>query len=132
MLDSYGGNGNKRSVPEQGLPLDESSIVSFFPDWETRTRRPPGIEHLGVRSRGRSEPLKKIKDQVINAITHVASATHYISQPVSRHGSRGEMDAQRAASLCRMETLSRVGDLRRQIRHQALATRLDLVPIDVG
>jgi hypothetical protein len=49
---------------------DVSAVVGIFPDGEPWTRRPPCLEHLGIRARVRVQPLEKIENQVVDAVGH--------------------------------------------------------------
>jgi hypothetical protein len=50
------------------VPLDEPSVANFLPHRELRARGAPRIHHLGVRSRLKCDPLKKIEDQRFNGL----------------------------------------------------------------
>jgi len=42
---------------------DEASVVRVFPDGESRTRRTPRVEHLGVGTRFWPDPFEEVEDQ---------------------------------------------------------------------
>jgi hypothetical protein len=71
-LGSSGGNRNERTVPRLTAAFDEASVIGLFPYGEARTRRSPGLEHLGIGSLAETQPLKQIENEVIEVVGHGA------------------------------------------------------------
>jgi hypothetical protein len=50
------------------MTRDEALVVGILPHGQTRARRPPGIEDLGVWTRSGTYPLKEVENQSFNGV----------------------------------------------------------------
>ncbi len=55
-------------------PRHETAVVGILPHWKTRARRPPRLEHVGVRAGFGSHPLQQIEDEGIDGVRHGRSS----------------------------------------------------------
>ena len=58
------------------MKVEKSPVLGFFPYGQTRTRRPPGIEHLQVGTSGRAQPFEEIQYQTVEIVIHSVMAIH--------------------------------------------------------
>jgi len=94
------------------VALDEASVVGVFPHRKAGTRRPPGIEYLGVGARAAPQPINEIKYQAVEVVSHKGPVNH-------RRSAEAELDGGRASS--QREPLRPAARLRRDLRAQSLA-----------
>ena len=115
MLDSDLGDRHDLTQVRNALTLDIAPVVGFLPHGQARAGRAPSFEHLGVWTRARSQPLKEIKNQILNNVVgHGAKAIlpktlGWVSSTVTRirmlpssglrSGSKGGTRAHAASSL---------------------------------
>ena len=50
------------------VPRNEATLSSVLPNRKTRAGRPPGVHHLKIRPRFRSDPFEQIEDQRFDRI----------------------------------------------------------------
>jgi hypothetical protein len=81
VLGSGGGDRHERAVSRRTMAPDEAPVVRVLPHGKARTRRPPRLEHLNVRTRLTAQPLEQIENQAVDAVGsgHVG---HFRQTPV--------------------------------------------------
>lgn len=77
MFGPGNGHGNELPTIRPKMTRNKSLLVGVFPYGKARTRRSPGIEHLGVGARTGTQPFKEIEDQVIEVVGHSPPTNHY-------------------------------------------------------
>ena len=63
-----GGYRHERAVSRRTMAPDEAPVVRVLPHGKARTRRPPRLEHLNVRTRLAAHPLEQIENQAVDGV----------------------------------------------------------------
>jgi hypothetical protein len=70
VFGTGGRHRDERALSGSATARHETAVAGVFPHRKTRARRPPRLEHVGVRAGFGPHPFQEVEDQGVDVVGH--------------------------------------------------------------